>query len=60
MGGVILHSPMASGLLIYASKYSNPSWYDCFVNIKKVPYIRAPIFLIHGTKDNYIPIRNSE
>jgi len=58
--GVILHSPIASGLRIFAKKETKTPSYDIFRNVEKMPYIRCPIFIFHGLADQEVPIRHSE
>lgn len=58
--GVILHSPIASGLRIFAKKETKSSSYDIFRNVEKLPYIRCPVFIFHGLADTDVPIRHSE
>lgn len=60
VGGVILHSPLASLLLIIAKDQTSSPDYDIFRNISKVDRLRCPVFYMHGTHDRVVPIRNSE
>ena len=59
VGGVILHSPLASGLFLVLKKEKKRR-FDIFANIDKIQYIRCPVFLIHGTNDKQLSIRHSE
>ncbi len=60
VAGVVLHSPIASGLLIFSKQIRKSPWYDVFKNIEKIPYIRSPVFIVHGVQDKEVPIRHSE
>ncbi|CAD7933841.1 unnamed protein product [Amoebophrya sp. A25] len=56
VGGVILHSAIKSGLsVIYAQAQSSP-WYDVFQNVNKIKDVECPVFCIHGTDDQEVPI----
>ncbi|AFZ81537.1 hypothetical protein BEWA_009510 [Theileria equi strain WA] len=60
IGGLILHSPLASGLRIFFKSISKSHWFDAFNNIeflKKSSLI--PIFIIHGTCDSQIPLSHA-
>eukprot|EP00359_Climacostomum_virens_P008000 CAMPEP_0204914756 /NCGR_PEP_ID=MMETSP1397-20131031/12645_1 /ASSEMBLY_ACC=CAM_ASM_000891 /TAXON_ID=49980 /ORGANISM="Climacostomum Climacostomum virens, Strain Stock W-24" /LENGTH=289 /DNA_ID=CAMNT_0052086465 /DNA_START=95 /DNA_END=964 /DNA_ORIENTATION=+ len=60
VGAVILHSPLASVLLILASDITSSPKFDIFRNICKIPRVQCPVFYMHGTEDKVVPIRNSE
>ncbi|PNT66066.1 hypothetical protein BRADI_3g06620v3 [Brachypodium distachyon] len=50
---VVLHSPILSGLrVMYPVK--NTYWFDIYKNIDKVPLVRCPVLVIHGTADEVV------
>ncbi|KAE9605621.1 putative serine aminopeptidase, S33, alpha/Beta hydrolase [Lupinus albus] len=52
---VILHSPMLSGLrVMYPVKKT--FWFDIYKNIDKIPLVKCPVLVIHGTKDEVVDI----
>jgi fermentation-respiration switch protein FrsA (DUF1100 family) len=54
VGGVILHSPLTSGMQV-AFPYTKMPWYfDAFPNIDKVLKVSSPVLVIHGTEDEVI------
>jgi len=53
-GGVILHSPLLSGLRV-AFPDTKRSWCcDVFPSIDKIPKVNSPTLVIHGTEDEVI------
>jgi hypothetical protein len=58
---VILISPIASGVKLVSPdiKVEDLDKIDVFCNIRKVIDISCPIFLVHGQKDEVIPIEQS-
>eukprot|EP00743_Colponemidia_sp_Colp-15_P008557 GILK01009313.1.p1 GENE.GILK01009313.1~~GILK01009313.1.p1 ORF type:complete len:333 (-),score=26.71 GILK01009313.1:51-1016(-) len=57
VAGVVLHSAMTSGLRLIR-KITKSFWFDVFENIKKMPRVRSPVFVIHGTHDQEIPFEH--
>lgn len=55
VAGVILHSPLASGLHFIKEKPQKSAWYNAFPNLKKVSKLNCPVFIMHGTEDEEIP-----
>lgn len=50
---VVLHSPIASGLrVMYPVKRTY--WFDIYKNVDKIPLVRCPILIIHGTDDDVV------
>ncbi|CAN1296006.1 Alpha/beta hydrolase domain-containing protein 17C [Linum perenne] len=50
---VVLHSPIASGLrVMYPVKRTY--WFDIYKNIDKIPLVRCPVLVIHGTSDDVV------
>ncbi|KAL0461546.1 UNVERIFIED_CONTAM: Alpha/beta hydrolase domain-containing protein 17C [Sesamum latifolium] len=50
---VILHSPILSGLrVMYPVKRTY--WFDIYKNIDKIPLVRCPVLVIHGTEDDVV------
>ena len=65
IAGVVLISPLASGARVLLGSTRLPARVmsvldDQFApNIKRIGHIRAPVLLVHGTKDKLINIQNS-
>uniref|UniRef100_A0A3B0MYF4 Alpha/beta hydrolase family, putative n=1 Tax=Theileria annulata TaxID=5874 RepID=A0A3B0MYF4_THEAN len=60
VGGLILHSPIASGLRIFFKSIIKHHSFDSFDNtefLKNCPLI--PVFLMHGISDNQIPLEQA-
>ncbi|KAI4321321.1 hypothetical protein MLD38_034718 [Melastoma candidum] len=50
---VVLHSPILSGLrVMYPVKRTY--WFDIYKNIDKIPFVRCPVLVIHGTADDVV------
>jgi len=50
---VVLHSPILSGLrVIYPVKRTY--WFDIYKNIDKIPLVKCPVLVIHGTADDVV------
>ncbi|KAE8036878.1 hypothetical protein FH972_009511 [Carpinus fangiana] len=50
---VVLHSPILSGLrVMYPVKRSY--WFDIYKNIDKIPLVKSPVLVIHGTADEVV------
>ncbi|CAL9124236.1 unnamed protein product [Musa acuminata var. zebrina] len=50
---VVLHSPILSGLrVMYPVKHTY--WFDIYKNIDKIPLVKCPVLVIHGTEDNVV------
>ncbi len=53
--GIILQSPLASVFRVgFDFRFTLPG--DLFANIDKVSKIKCPIFIVHGTKDEIVPV----
>ncbi|XP_065874238.1 uncharacterized protein [Euphorbia lathyris] len=50
---VVLHSPILSGLrVMYPVKRTY--WFDIYKNLDKIPLVRCPVLVIHGTSDEVV------
>lgn len=50
---VVLHSPISSGLrVMYPVKRTY--WFDIYKNIDKIPLVKCPVLVIHGTADDVV------
>ncbi|CBI16912.3 unnamed protein product, partial [Vitis vinifera] len=50
---VVLHSAILSGLrVLYPVKRTY--WFDIFKNIDKIPLVKCPVLVIHGTADDVV------
>ena len=61
LGGVVLHSPLASGMRVLKPTTKKwPTWLDIYPNYNFVPNINAPTLIMHGTRDEIIDIGNAK
>eukprot|EP00918_Siedleckia_nematoides_P064542 GHVU01140331.1.p1 GENE.GHVU01140331.1~~GHVU01140331.1.p1 ORF type:complete len:612 (+),score=142.55 GHVU01140331.1:58-1836(+) len=60
VGGVVLHSGLASGVRLLHQDIEKTPWFDCFTNVDKMEQIRCPIFFIHGVRDFQVPCEHSK
>lgn len=58
--GIILHSPLTSGLRLAFPNTRRTWFFDAFPNIDKVPKINSPVLVIHGTEDEVIDISHGQ
>lgn len=58
--GVILHSPLTSGLRLAFPNTRRTWFFDAFPNIDKVSKINSPVLVIHGTEDEVIDISHGK
>ncbi|KAM0979403.1 hypothetical protein ACFX13_015545 [Malus domestica] len=50
---IVLHSPILSGLrVMYPVKRTY--WFDIYKNIDKIPLVKCPVLVIHGTSDEVV------
>ncbi|EIE24656.1 alpha/beta-hydrolase [Coccomyxa subellipsoidea C-169] len=57
LGGVVLHSPLATGMRVMNPTWNYwPTFLDVYPNIRLVPKIAAPLLILHGTKDEVVDI----
>ncbi|KAL8129191.1 hypothetical protein V2J09_018346 [Rumex salicifolius] len=50
---VVLHSPIMSGLrVMYPVKRTY--WFDIYKNVDKIPLVKSPVLVIHGTADDVV------
>lgn len=61
---IILISPIASSVKIFDKNCNKNNIglekFDVFCNLKKIQEVDCPVFIIHGKKDDLIPISHSE
>ncbi|CAK0883345.1 unnamed protein product, partial [Prorocentrum cordatum] len=58
LGGVILHSALASGLRVIHEDLQTTPWFDIFKNVVKIADVQCPVFVIHGNQDLEVPIEH--
>jgi pimeloyl-ACP methyl ester carboxylesterase len=63
--GVVLHSPIASGIrALVAPGCCSPVYvYGCldpFNNAREAKRIKAPVYVVHGTRDDEVPIEHGK
>lgn len=54
VAAVILHSPLMSGMRVAFRHSKRTCCLDVFTSIDKVPLIKSPVLVIHGTEDEVI------
>ena len=54
--GLILHSPLASGLRVFKPDLSLTWCCDPFKNVERVGQIVTPTLIVHGTADEIVPV----
>lgn len=57
--GVILHTPIASGLRVVFPSVSRTWCFDAFASIDKIVRVRSPVLLIHGVDDQVVPFTHA-
>lgn len=67
LGGLVLHSPLASGLRVVdprPDKCCRPSCviccFDVFRNDKQMSAVQCPVFIMHGKCDDVVPFHNAQ
>lgn len=60
MAGLILHSPISSGLRILKIDIKATPPNDFFPNIDLIDFSRCPIFIIHGDEDEDVSIQHAK
>ncbi|KAL8449176.1 hypothetical protein Emag_003696 [Eimeria magna] len=61
LGGVILHSSIASGLRLFINNIDRSPWFDAFQNVEKLKKVHdIPMLLIHGRLDRQVPFSHSQ
>ncbi|CAO2169479.1 unnamed protein product [Urochloa humidicola] len=50
---VVLHSPILSGVRVMYS-VKKTYWFDIYKNIDKIPHVKCPVLVIHGTQDDVV------
>lgn len=58
--GIVLHSPLTSGLRLAFPNTRRTWFFDAFPNIDKVSKIYSPVLVIHGTEDEVIDITHGQ
>ncbi|XP_065910635.1 alpha/beta hydrolase domain-containing protein 17C-like [Dysidea avara] len=54
VAGVVLHSPLMSGMRVAFPSTTRTWCFDPFQNIEKVSRVSSPVLVIHGTEDEVI------
>ncbi|ESN96291.1 hypothetical protein HELRODRAFT_185081 [Helobdella robusta] len=60
VGGVILHSPLTSGLRMAFPDTKRTWCFDAFPSIDKVPRITSLVLVIHGTEDEVVDFSHGQ
>jgi pimeloyl-ACP methyl ester carboxylesterase len=59
VAGVILQSPLLSAFRVAFNFRFTMVW-DKFPNVDYAPFIRCPVFIVHGTQDEVVPFWHGE
>lgn len=59
VSGVIVHAGLLSGLRVIRHT-AKTKWFDIFPNIDNIAHVESPVFIIHGTADEEIPIHHGQ
>lgn len=54
VGAVVLHSALMSGMRVAFPNTKRTYFFDVFPSIEKIPKVRSPVLVIHGTEDEVI------
>lgn len=57
VAGVVLHAAFTSGLRVIRPLHYTP-WFDIFPNIDVVGTIQRPVLIVHGTRDEEVPVEH--
>lgn len=60
VGGVVLHSPLTSGMRVAFPNTKRTWFFDSFPSIDKVPKVTSPVLVIHGTNDEVIDFSHGQ
>ena len=55
MAGVVLHSPLMSGLRVMRH-FDKTYWFDIYPVVEQIQHVFAPVFVIHGNEDQEIDV----
>ncbi len=59
LAGLVLQSPLCSAFRVLVDfRFTLPG--DAFPNIDRMPRIKCPVFIIHGTRDEVVPLLHGE
>jgi fermentation-respiration switch protein FrsA (DUF1100 family) len=58
LGGVVLQSPLRSGVSLLTGTAQPPPWYDVLNNLDRIGLVTCPVFIIHGTADVEVPLEH--
>ena len=60
IGGLILHSPIASGFKSLNFNTKQCCQNDLFPNSDLIKYVNCPVFIMHGTNDKIVNINHAQ
>ncbi|KAK9800316.1 hypothetical protein WJX73_000792 [Symbiochloris irregularis] len=61
LAGIILHSPISSGMRVLKPNWSRwPEKLDVYTNAALIGKVDAPALIIHGTADSVVPIEHGQ
>lgn len=56
LGGLILHSPLLSGVRVLHPDWKNwPAWADIYPNHRLMPLVKCPVLVMHVRPPNLLP-----
>eukprot|EP00040_Diaphanoeca_grandis_P019086 m.100547 g.100547 ORF g.100547 m.100547 type:complete len:335 (+) comp27253_c1_seq1:36-1040(+) len=56
LGGLVLHSPLMSGIRVLRPECQTTLCCDPFKNINKITSVTAPTLVVHGVRDDVVPV----
>lgn len=61
LGGLVIHSGIASGLRIFLIKIKKSPWFDAFCNCDSLAKskINFPVYILHGKDDRVVPFKHA-
>ncbi|KAK9817194.1 hypothetical protein WJX72_010875 [[Myrmecia] bisecta] len=61
LGGVILHSPLMSGMRVLNPTWKRwPAWADIYPNLRLMPQVEATVLVMHGTEDEVVDFSHGQ
>ncbi|GAB5032411.1 serine protease [Nannochloropsis oceanica] len=60
VGGVILQSPVLSIFRVVFPNLRHTWWGDIFPNVDRMKRIESPVFVMHGTRDEIVPLGHGQ
>lgn len=58
--GLILHSPIMSGIRVISQNRGPLACFDIYPNISRINYVRCPVLVIHGEDDEEVTVNHGK